>query len=155
MVGVSTPICYSLFALCAAVRNAPHAVLRNGDVKSRQRQPAEAARDSIARHVAGLESRFGRITAARVVLKGPGGHHRTGGLYEMIQDYDPTNNTGNGVLFFDDDAEAFWDAIVRVLGYFTDREHWQMLMSRAMACDFSWSRSVEKYEAVYRKALSK
>ena len=81
--------------------------------------------------------------------------HATGGLYEMIQDYDPTTNTGNGVLFFDDNAEAFWDAIVRVLGYFTDREHWQMLMRRAMACDFSWSRSVEKYEAVYRKALGK
>jgi|NitcycUWRROWE17A_1032939.scaffolds.fasta_scaffold00163_3 cold shock CspA family protein len=46
-------------------------------------QPAETARDSIARHVAGLESRFGRITAARVVVKGPGGHHRTGGLYEI------------------------------------------------------------------------
>ena len=41
------------------------------------------------------------------------------------------------------------------LGYFTDREHWQMLMRRAMACDFSWTRSVEKYEAVYRKALGK
>ena len=77
--------------------------------------------------------------------------HATGGLYEMIQDYDPTNDTGNGVLFFDDNAEAFWDAIVRTLGYFTDREHWQMLIRRAMACDFSWARSVEKYEAVYRR----
>jgi starch synthase len=81
--------------------------------------------------------------------------HATGGLYEMIQDYDPTSDTGNGVLFYDDNADAFWDAIVRTLGYFTDREHWQMLMRRAMACDFSWARSVEKYEAVYRKALGK
>ena len=33
--------------------------------------------------VADLEQRFGRVTACRVVLKAPGGHHRTGGLYEV------------------------------------------------------------------------
>jgi cold shock CspA family protein len=37
----------------------------------------------IDKHVAQLEQRFGRITAGRVVLKAPGGHHRTGGLYEI------------------------------------------------------------------------
>ena len=38
---------------------------------------------SIQHHVAELEQRYGRVTACRVVLKGPGGHHRTGGLYEV------------------------------------------------------------------------
>ena len=38
---------------------------------------------SIEKHVAELEQRYGRVTACRVVLKGPGGHHRTGGLYEV------------------------------------------------------------------------
>ena len=38
---------------------------------------------SIEKHVADLEQRYGRVTACRVVLKGPGGHHRTGGLYEV------------------------------------------------------------------------
>lgn len=41
------------------------------------------ARASIEKHVDQLEQRFGRITACRVVLKGPGGHHQTGGLYEV------------------------------------------------------------------------
>jgi cold shock CspA family protein len=40
-------------------------------------------RDAIADRVAQLEQRYGRLTACRVVLKGPGGHHRTGGLYEV------------------------------------------------------------------------
>lgn len=40
-------------------------------------------RGAIGKHVAQLEERFGRVTAGRVVLKGPGGHHRTGGLYEI------------------------------------------------------------------------
>jgi cold shock CspA family protein/ribosome-associated translation inhibitor RaiA len=42
-----------------------------------------ATRDAIERHVAELEERCGRVTACRVVVKGPGGHHRTGGLYEV------------------------------------------------------------------------
>lgn len=37
----------------------------------------------LAKHVADLEAHFGRVTACRVVLKAPGGHHRTGGLYEV------------------------------------------------------------------------
>lgn len=38
---------------------------------------------SIEQHVAELEQRFGRVTACRVVVKGPGSHHQTGGLYEI------------------------------------------------------------------------
>lgn len=45
--------------------------------------PNTSVRDSIIKHVSQLEERFGRITAGRVVLKGPGGHHQTGGLYEI------------------------------------------------------------------------
>jgi cold shock CspA family protein/ribosome-associated translation inhibitor RaiA len=37
----------------------------------------------LAKHVADLEQRFGRVAACRVALKAPGGHHRTGGLYEV------------------------------------------------------------------------
>jgi cold shock CspA family protein/ribosome-associated translation inhibitor RaiA len=40
-------------------------------------------RSAIARHLQQLEERFGRVTAGRVVLKAPSGHHRTGGLYEV------------------------------------------------------------------------
>jgi cold shock CspA family protein/ribosome-associated translation inhibitor RaiA len=40
-------------------------------------------KDAIAAHVAQLEQRWGRITACRVVLKGPSQHHRKGGLYEI------------------------------------------------------------------------
>lgn len=40
-------------------------------------------RDVIAAHVNKLEQRFGRITACRVVLKGPGAHHHKGGLYKV------------------------------------------------------------------------
>jgi ribosome-associated translation inhibitor RaiA len=38
---------------------------------------------SIEQHVAALEERFSRITACRVVIKAPGNHHRTSGLYQV------------------------------------------------------------------------
>jgi ribosome-associated translation inhibitor RaiA len=37
----------------------------------------------IEKQLAQLEERFGRLVAGRVVVKAPGGHHRTGGLYEI------------------------------------------------------------------------
>jgi cold shock CspA family protein len=46
-------------------------------------EPDERVRSVIATHVRQLEERFGRITAGRVVLKGPSGRHRTGGLFEV------------------------------------------------------------------------
>jgi cold shock CspA family protein len=45
--------------------------------------PNSRVRDTIAKHVTQMEERFGRITAGRVVLKAPGGHHKKGGLYEI------------------------------------------------------------------------
>jgi ribosome-associated translation inhibitor RaiA len=38
-------------------------------------------RTAIDQHVAELEGRFGRVTAGRIVVRGPGDHHQTGGQY--------------------------------------------------------------------------
>ena len=45
--------------------------------------PNVAVSEDVRQHLAELESRFGRITAGRVVIKGPGEHHQRGGLYEV------------------------------------------------------------------------
>ena len=39
--------------------------------------------DAIAKHVAQLEQRYGRVTSCRIALRAPGGHHQNGGLYEV------------------------------------------------------------------------
>jgi len=39
--------------------------------------------ETIAKHVEELEQRWGRITACRVVVKGPGQRHQQGGLYDV------------------------------------------------------------------------
>ena len=45
--------------------------------------PTQNLRDAIERHIAQLEERFGRITACRIVVKGPSQRHRVGGLYDV------------------------------------------------------------------------
>lgn len=46
-------------------------------------KPSATIRAEITRHLAGLEQRYGRMTAGRVAVRAPTGHHRTGGLYEV------------------------------------------------------------------------
>jgi cold shock CspA family protein/ribosome-associated translation inhibitor RaiA len=42
-----------------------------------------AVEELIADQVKKLEKRYGRITACRIVVKGPGNRHQSGGLYEV------------------------------------------------------------------------
>jgi cold shock CspA family protein len=46
-------------------------------------EATDQLRNHVARRIAMLEDRFGRITSCRVVVKGPGAHHQTGGLHEV------------------------------------------------------------------------
>ncbi|MFO1184202.1 MAG: HPF/RaiA family ribosome-associated protein [Bauldia sp.] len=51
-----------------------------------QMAPNPATITRIEDHIGRLEKRFGRITACRVVVTGPGGRHQNGGLYEVHVD---------------------------------------------------------------------
>jgi starch synthase len=79
----------------------------------------------------------------------------TGGLHEIIQDYDPSSGSGNGFLFFDPTPEAFWDTIVRAKRVHRRKEEWSQLMGRGMSADLSWNKAVDRYEAVYKKLLGR
>ena len=73
----------------------------------------------------------------------------TGGIHEIIQDYDPTLGRGYGFLCFDHSSEAFWDSIKRARDLFRDQVQWETLMKRAMEREFSWEQSAAKYEQLY------
>jgi starch synthase len=77
----------------------------------------------------------------------------TGGIHEIIEDYDPTSNSGYGFLCYEYSSEAFWDAIKRAGQSFGDRHLWIKLMRRAMARNFSWDASAQRYEALYRELV--
>jgi hypothetical protein len=46
-------------------------------------EPLDRLREKVEGYIADLETRFGRVTSCRVVLKAPGDRHRTGAAYEV------------------------------------------------------------------------
>src|SRR5438309_1410476 len=74
----------------------------------------------------------------------------TGGIHEIIEDYDPSSDSGYGFLCYEYSSEAFWDAMKRARQIFRDRELWTKLMKRAMARNFSWDASALRYEVLYK-----
>jgi starch synthase len=77
----------------------------------------------------------------------------TGGIQEIIEDYDPSVDNGCGFLFYEYSADAFWDAIKRARDLFRDREVWARLMQRAMAKEFSWDEAAKNYDDLYHELV--
>ena len=77
----------------------------------------------------------------------------TGGIHDIIEDYDPTTDTGYGFLCYDYSTEAFWDAIKRAAEIFREPNLWMKLMRRAMERDFSWETATRRYEELYRELV--
>ena len=77
----------------------------------------------------------------------------TGGIHEIIEDYDPISDSGYGFLCYEYSSEAFWDAIKRARQTFCDRNLWTTLMKRAMTRNFSWDASARHYEDLYRELI--
>jgi starch synthase len=77
----------------------------------------------------------------------------TGGIQEIIEDYDPTEDSGYGFLCYEYSTEAFWDGIKHAREIFRDENLWTKLMRRAMATEFSWETSAQRYENLYRELV--
>lgn len=71
----------------------------------------------------------------------------TGGLKDTITD--SGDGKGNGFTFKSYDAFDMQDAIYRALGAYSDKEHWNRLVERALKCDNSWGKSAKEYIALY------
>ena len=76
--------------------------------------------------------------------------HRTGGLADSVQHFDPATAEGTGCVFNDFDAPAVTWALDTTLDWFAERGLWGRLMQNAMAADYSWSRQIGHYEALFR-----
>ena len=78
--------------------------------------------------------------------------HRTGGLSDTVQDFEPGANAGNGFSFVRYDPYQLFAAVVRALEAYQFGGAWRDLMHRAMLADYSWDASAEQYVALYRRA---
>ncbi len=78
----------------------------------------------------------------------------TGGIQEIIEDYDPGSDDGYGFLCYEYSTDAFWDSIKRAKEIFRDQQLWGRLRERAMTRDFSWAAAAAQYEQLYRDLVS-
>src|SRR4029079_5895843 len=81
--------------------------------------------------------RYGTIPVAR----------RVGGLADTIED------GATGFLFDDYTPEDFMRAAMRAIDQFEDPDGWLVMVREAMARDFGWERSAEKYLNLYRRVV--
>ena len=79
--------------------------------------------------------------------------HAVGGLRDSVRDCG--DGEGNGFTFQSFNAGDMLGAIGRAEAMAADKEAWQALVRRAMACDFSWRPSAKAYFRLYKDLQGK
>ena len=79
---------------------------------------------------------------------------QTGGLADVVQDFDPSSGTGNGFVFKSPDSKEMLQAVEGALEiYHQQPDHWQALLTTAMRArdrnghDFTWTTAADRYLA--------
>ncbi len=79
----------------------------------------------------------------------------TGGLEDTIENYNEATGEGTGFKFLEPTPQALHDTIGWAVSTWFDRPHHiEQLRGEAMARDFSWEKSAQQYEQVYRHAIT-
>ncbi|HZE87616.1 MAG TPA: glycogen/starch synthase [Methylomirabilota bacterium] len=78
---------------------------------------------------------------------------RTGGLNDIIVDFDAVNKVGNGFSFTKNDPWEFFTALIEALSIYKQPQLWKKLVHNAMSYDFSWKYSASLYEDLYKNVL--
>jgi starch synthase len=79
----------------------------------------------------------------------------TGGLDDVVVDFDSDRARGNGFKFERVSADDLFGAVKRAIGTFEKKDLWNKLMLNAMSCDFSWEHSAKEYVRLYEKIVAK
>ncbi|MBQ2640633.1 MAG: glycogen synthase GlgA [Lachnospiraceae bacterium] len=78
----------------------------------------------------------------------------TGGLKDTVQPYNEFESTGTGFSFANYNAHEMLYTVKYALDvYYNRKREWNKLIDRAMAADFSWSKSAREYEKLYDSLL--
>jgi len=77
---------------------------------------------------------------------------RTGGLRDVIHNFDPKTGKGNGFSFKQKDPWSLYAAVIEALTIYEHKALWYILVANALSCDFSWKHVAKKYIRLYYRA---
>ncbi len=148
VLGTGDPVIENAFRRVAARR--PHRVAVRLGFDARQASRIYAGSDMFL-----MPSRFEPCGLGQMIAMRYGTIpivRRTGGLADTVMD-DPLAHAGTGFVFDVYDPEACFAAVARALETYHDPAAWDVLVSHAMARDFSWAVSAHEYAALYQRAV--
>lgn len=79
----------------------------------------------------------------------------TGGLKDLVREFNPTTLKGNGFIFYEYDKESFIDAVGRAIFFYKDKGLWQRLMKNGMEMDLSLETTSDGYIRLYKEATKR
>jgi len=75
----------------------------------------------------------------------------TGGLADSVEQVQPANGTGTGILFQDYNEAGLTWALSSALDLYQNRPLWEGIVANGMAKDFSWERAGSRYVDLFRQ----
>lgn len=78
---------------------------------------------------------------------------RTGGLNDIVEDFNPATKKGNGFSFEKNDPWELFAAIITALSIYKQPNLWKSLVRNTMTCDFSWRHSAMLYDEMYKNVV--
>jgi len=78
----------------------------------------------------------------------------TGALKDIIQEFDPKTQKGNGFVFQDYTAVELIKTVKKALSLFNEIENWNRLIDNALNGDYGWKETAKIYNDIYREIRS-
>ena len=91
----------------------------------------------------GLNQMFSQLYGTVPIVR------RTGGLADSVQAFDPTDETGTGVVFDHASPEGLHWALRTAFELFAQPRKWKAIVRNGMAQDFSWKGPAGAYTKLY------
>ncbi|MCL1463778.1 glycogen synthase GlgA [Argonema galeatum] len=78
---------------------------------------------------------------------------RTGGLVDTVSHHEPMDHEGTGFCFDRYEPLDLYTSMVRTWESFRYKKEWRELQQRGMRMDFSWDKSAQEYDQLYRSLV--
>ena len=81
--------------------------------------------------------------------------HKTGGLADTVDFFNPKTGKGKGFLFTEYKAKSLLEAIRIAIKTYKVKKKWDKLIRNTMEATFSWDKAARDYTKLYKKAQQK